>query len=84
MVAELPCEVPPTPESIAYLRAKKQRMGHTISLEAREFSRHTELAAALAAQQMHFATVAEAIRELKAGPMVVVGDDEDRENEGFR
>jgi len=82
VVAELPCEVAPTPESIAYLRAKKERMGHTISLEAREFNRHTELAAALAAQHMHFATVEEAIRELKAGRMVVVVDDEDRENEG--
>ena len=57
-------------------------MGHTISLEAREFNRHTELAAALAAQHMHFAAVDEAIRELKAGRMVVVVDDEDRENEG--
>src|SRR6267142_1216362 len=82
VVAELPCEVAPTPESIAYLRAKKERMGHTINLEAREFNRHTELAAALAAQHMHFATVEEAIRELKAGRMVVVVDDEDRENEG--
>ena len=32
VVAELSCEVEPTVHSLAYLRAKKERMGHTISL----------------------------------------------------
>src|SRR5215469_9477247 len=34
-VAErLPCDVGPTVHSLAYLQTKKQRMGHTLSLEA--------------------------------------------------
>jgi GTP cyclohydrolase II len=31
---QLPCEVGPTVHSLAYLRTKKQKMGHTLSLEA--------------------------------------------------
>ena len=34
VVERLPCEVVPTPHSFAYLRTKKQKMGHTLSLEA--------------------------------------------------
>ena len=36
VVAELPCEVAPTPESFAYLRAKKERMGHALRLQQSE------------------------------------------------
>ena len=32
VVAQLPCEVAPTSHSFAYLRAKKERMGHALSL----------------------------------------------------
>ncbi len=32
VVAQLPCEVAPTAYSFAYLRAKKERMGHALSL----------------------------------------------------
>src|SRR6266851_6283951 len=32
VVAQLPCEVEPTPHSLPYLRAKKDRMGHALTL----------------------------------------------------
>jgi GTP cyclohydrolase II len=32
VVARIPCEVPPTPYSPAYLRTKKKKMGHALSL----------------------------------------------------
>src|SRR5271168_568185 len=32
VVARIPCEVAPTPYSLAYLRAKKEKMGHALSL----------------------------------------------------
>jgi 3,4-dihydroxy-2-butanone 4-phosphate synthase/GTP cyclohydrolase II len=67
-VSQVPCEVAPTPYSLAYLRAKKERMGHDLDLGQHE---HGE-----------FANIETALRELKAGRMIVVVDDEDRENEG--
>jgi GTP cyclohydrolase II len=36
VVAEIPCEASPTEHSLAYLRAKKERMGHTLSLGSYE------------------------------------------------
>ena len=36
VVAVIPCEAAPTPHSFAYLRAKKERMGHMLSLGQRE------------------------------------------------
>src|SRR6185503_12695754 len=36
VVAQISCEVPPTPHSIAYLRTKKERMGHELALEVHE------------------------------------------------
>jgi 3,4-dihydroxy-2-butanone 4-phosphate synthase/GTP cyclohydrolase II len=68
VVARVPCEAPPSAYSLSYLRTKKERMGHHLSLDQHD---HGE-----------FATIETAIRELKAGRMVVVVDDEDRENEG--
>jgi GTP cyclohydrolase II len=35
VVARIPCEVSPTAHSRAYLHAKKERMGHTLTLNAR-------------------------------------------------
>jgi len=70
VVEQLTCEAQPTPHSISYLRTKKEKMGHQLALqqiESGEFS---------------FATIDEAISELRAGRMIVVVDDEDRENEG--
>src|SRR5262249_28744129 len=31
VVAQLPCEVPPTSHSLPYLRAKQERMGHSLT-----------------------------------------------------
>ncbi len=69
VVERLPCEAAPTPHSLAYLRAKKEKMGHALSLG------HLP-------DEFEFASIETAIRELKAGRMVVVVDDEERENEG--
>jgi GTP cyclohydrolase II len=33
VVERLPCEVDPTPHSLAYLQTKKQKMGHALNLE---------------------------------------------------
>jgi len=35
VVAQIPCEVAPTPHSIAYLRTKKERLGHALNLVPR-------------------------------------------------
>ena len=32
VVEQIPCEIPPTPHTLAYLRTKKERMGHTLRL----------------------------------------------------
>jgi 3,4-dihydroxy-2-butanone 4-phosphate synthase/GTP cyclohydrolase II len=94
VVAQVPCEAAPTPHSMAYLRAKKERMGHALSLGPYEsmetarrpradgLDRQTEFGGALARDQFEFATIEVALRELRAGRMIVVVDDEDRENEG--
>ena len=36
VVARIPCEAAPTPHSLAYLRAKKERMGHSLRLGQRD------------------------------------------------
>jgi 3,4-dihydroxy-2-butanone 4-phosphate synthase/GTP cyclohydrolase II len=78
VVEQVPCEVAPNAHSIAYLRTKQEKMGHTLSLgEA--------CGAALAEEALEespFASIDVAIQELQAGRMIVVVDDEDRENEG--
>jgi 3,4-dihydroxy 2-butanone 4-phosphate synthase/GTP cyclohydrolase II len=68
VVVQVPCEAAPTPHSVAYLRTKKEKMGHALSLGDDE--------------DFEFASIEEAIGELQAGRMIVVIDDEDRENEG--
>ena len=77
-VSQVPCEVAPTPYSFSYLRAKKEKMGHHLGLGQHE---HAEDAKAVH-DDCEFANIETALRELKAGRMVVVVDDEDRENEG--
>src|SRR6266568_6200225 len=77
-VSQVPCEVAPTPYSLSYLRAKKEKMGHHLGLGQHE---HAEDAKAVH-DICEFADIETAIREFKAGRMVVVVDDEDRENEG--
>ena len=78
VVAQVPCEAVPTPDSLSYLRTKKERMGHALTLGRLEHpgtspDSHDEF---------EFASVEVAFRELRAGRMIVVVDDEDRENEG--
>jgi 3,4-dihydroxy-2-butanone 4-phosphate synthase/GTP cyclohydrolase II len=70
VVARVPCEAAPTPHSLAYLRTKKEKLGHNLSLGL-----HDEV-------HFEFASIETAIQEIRAGRMVVVVDDEDRENEG--
>jgi 3,4-dihydroxy-2-butanone 4-phosphate synthase/GTP cyclohydrolase II len=66
VVAQIPCEVAPSRHSDGYLRAKRKKLGHTLSLRRRR----------------EFASIEDAIGELRAGRMIVVVDDADRENEG--
>jgi 3,4-dihydroxy-2-butanone 4-phosphate synthase/GTP cyclohydrolase II len=67
VVTRIPCEAEPNNHSRAYLRAKKEKLGHALTLQDDEFE---------------FASIDDAIRDLRAGRMIVVVDDEDRENEG--
>jgi 3,4-dihydroxy-2-butanone 4-phosphate synthase/GTP cyclohydrolase II len=94
VVAQVPCEAAPTPHSLAYLRAKKEKMGHALTLgqhESMESTKHpcadwldrrTEISSVMTRAQFQFASIEVAIRELRAGRMIVVVDVEDRENEG--
>jgi len=72
VVGEVPCEAAPNAHSLAYLRTKKERMGHTLNLA--DYGG--------AGDESRFADIETAIGELRAGHMIVVVDDEDRENEG--
>jgi 3,4-dihydroxy-2-butanone 4-phosphate synthase/GTP cyclohydrolase II len=67
VVTRIPCEAGANTHSLAYLRAKKEKLGHELSLPEDAFA---------------FANIDDAIREFRAGRMIVVVDDEDRENEG--
>src|SRR6185503_17538430 len=78
VVAQISCEATPTPHSFAYLRTKKEKMGHALSLERR----HCPEDEARDGDGFEFAAVEDAIEQLRAGRMIVVVDDEDRENEG--
>lgn len=74
VVAQVPCEAAPTVHSLAYLRTKKEKMGHALGLGQPESAESDE--------DFEFASIEEAIGEFQAGRMIVVVDDEDRENEG--
>ena len=69
-VAQVRCEAVANPHSLSYLRCKKDKMGHTLGL------------AASTQGDPPFADIETAVDELKAGHIIVVVDDEDRENEG--
>ena len=71
VVAQIPCEAVPNEHSLGYLRTKKEKLGHALTLGQAEII-----------GQSPFATIEDAIRELRGGRMIVVVDDEDRENEG--
>ena len=70
VVGQIPCEAAANPHSLGYLRAKKEKMGHTLSIRDS------------APDEFPFADIETALDELKAGRMIVVVNDEDRENEG--
>src|SRR4029077_6071686 len=74
IVARVPCEAAPTSESLRYLRTKKERMGHKLILGVEN--------SAASDDDCSFSDIDLAVHELSAGGMVVVVDDEDRENEG--
>src|SRR5262249_20306862 len=83
--ARIPCEVPYNRFSLGYLRTKRDRMGHALTL--RGIAKPLPAAGAPARPSTDgdaspFASIEEALGELRAGRMVVVVDDEDRENEG--
>jgi len=91
VVAQIPCEVAPTPHSITYLRTKKERMGHKLSLggevhrpdlDRDEIFEPARVGCYANEEEFEFASIEEALEEMRAGRMVVVIDDEDRENEG--
>ena len=76
VVAQVPCEAAPNPHSLTYLRSKKEKLGHTLRLGLRE------TCGCATRDQFEFASIETAVQELSAGRMIVVVDDEDRENEG--
>jgi 3,4-dihydroxy 2-butanone 4-phosphate synthase/GTP cyclohydrolase II len=94
VAARVPCEVVPTRHSQGYLTTKKERMGHLLSLELAEPGRvqvrdrgaEIETAGgngtAPTGNDSPFASIDDALHALRAGRMIVVVDDEDRENEG--
>jgi len=93
VVDRIPCEAAPNPHSLAYLRTKKEKMGHALTLESesaecvRDARSHWQdqssaSRGAVTHEESAFASIEVAIRELRAGRMIVIVDDEDRENEG--
>jgi len=76
VVAQVPCEAPPNEHSLGYLRTKREKLGHALTLG------QTETTDQIDGAQSDFASIEDAIRQLRAGRMIVVVDDEDRENEG--
>jgi 3,4-dihydroxy-2-butanone 4-phosphate synthase/GTP cyclohydrolase II len=70
VVSRTACEAAPNRFSLPYLRAKRDKMGHALRLPR------------LASERHPFASIEAAVEQLRAGRMIVVVDDEDRENEG--
>src|SRR6266704_5989505 len=100
VLEQVPCEVASTEHSFDYLRTKKEKMGHALTLVSCS-SRREEAPSKMSDvkfvisksepphvgcyvnnDQFAFASIETAIRELKGGRMIVVVDDEERENEG--
>ena len=93
VVDRVPCEAAPNPHSLAYLLTKKQKMGHALRLRSRESLVRAHQGRVLGPgrrsaesnatrESCAFARIEVAVRSLRAGRMIVVVDDEDRENEG--
>jgi 3,4-dihydroxy-2-butanone 4-phosphate synthase/GTP cyclohydrolase II len=90
VTAQIPCEASSTKHSLAYLQAKKARMGHALTLMRHDHTGAVPDAtgdpyhfdAVVGGDEHVFATIEAALGELRAGRMIVVVDDQDRENEG--
>jgi 3,4-dihydroxy-2-butanone 4-phosphate synthase/GTP cyclohydrolase II len=91
VIERVPCEAAPNPHSITYLRAKKEKMGHALGLTMRSdaiYSSHQcatdiqDFEAGRTSAKAEISSIDTALCELRAGRMIVVIDDEDRENEG--
>jgi len=94
VVARIPCEVAPTPHSLAYLRTKREKMGHLLNfprLDRREvtigaridrFGSEFDAIDFEPEEELPFASIEDALAELRDGRMIVVVDDGDREGEG--
>jgi len=94
VVERVRCEVQPNAHSFPYLRTKKSKMGHDLSLDANncapspqpkgytEGRKHNEMGDLPAGARPARASIDSALGELRSGRMIVVVDDEDRENEG--
>jgi 3,4-dihydroxy-2-butanone 4-phosphate synthase/GTP cyclohydrolase II len=88
VTAQIPCEASPTAHSLAYLQTKKARMGHALTLVRHDHAAVPDATGDpypfddVAAEEQAFATIEAALGELRAGRMIVVVDDQDRENEG--
>jgi 3,4-dihydroxy-2-butanone 4-phosphate synthase/GTP cyclohydrolase II len=89
VVEQLPCETPANAHSIAYLRTKKEKLGHLLHLAAEadcateaQFDYRCPTTEPVIARSSPFAKIDDAIDEVRDGRLIVVVDDEDRENEG--
>jgi 3,4-dihydroxy-2-butanone 4-phosphate synthase len=84
VLTQISCQGAPARDSLPYLRTKKEKLGHTLNVwpgkDSDEFCQQAKFS--VTEEDFKFANVEEAIRELRAGRMIVVVDDEDRENEG--
>jgi len=81
VVAQIPCEATPNSYSLPYLRTKKEKLGHALTLKGKEKIGPIRPIGPIHPDQP-FSSIEAAIQELQAGRMIVVVDDEDRENEG--
>jgi len=79
---QLSCEAAPNSHSLAYLQTKKEKMGHQLRLNGTLAVDRIQPIGSIDQNEFFFASAEDAIREFKAGRMIVVVDDEDRENEG--
>jgi len=82
VVEQVPCEATPNPHSLAYLRAQKEKMGHTPSLGGHEsmtderttrsegLGQHGDSRGILTSEHSAFASIEVAIRELRAARMI--------------
>ena len=82
VVEHISCEVPLNRHSFAYLRTKKEKMNHTLQFGEQPRVGWQDLTVAQFNREFAFVSIETAIREIKNGHMIVVVDDEDRENEG--